>query len=219
MALADIPTTFRSLVYDLAMVPPDAVGLRRQRIRITAAASGRVLEIGIGTGRNLPYYTEVASVTGLDPEPRMLERARRRSRSLPFVAEFTQGVAEDLPFPDGQFDTVVVSLALCTIPDPAMALSEIGRVLVPGGSLVFLEHVRSPRRVLGALHDRLTPLWRRLSGGCHLDRTTVDEIVEAGFEITDLWRSKGGSLVQGSARLAEPLRHHVAGSSPRVADR
>ena len=188
-------------LYDLLVVPQDWLGLRRQRARVAREARGNVLEIGVGTGLNLPHYAEAASVVAIDPDSHMLRRARRRARKTAVPVELVQASAEELPFPDASFDTVVVTLALCTVEDPAGALREVRRVLKPDGRLVFLEHVRAATHRLARTQDRLAPAWKRLSGGCHLNRTTVETIEREGFELERVWRSRNGVLVQGTAVL------------------
>lgn len=186
-------------VYDLVMVPSDWAGLSGRRRRVAGLAQGTVLEIGVGTGLNLPAFDRARIVVGIDPDRHMLRRARRRARSAPCPVWFVQGSAHDLPLRSGAVDTAVVSLSLCTIPDPAAALGEIRRVLTPDGTLVFLEHVRSNHPATARFQDRITPAWRKVAGGCHANRRTVEEIEAAGFEITALWRSRSSSLVQGTA--------------------
>ncbi len=184
-------------LYDPLMRLQDRLGLARQRARTARDATGRVLELGVGTGLDLPYYSEVSEVVGIDPDPHMLRRARARASTVSFPVELVEGSAESLPFEDASFDAVVVALALCTIPDPARALSEARRVLRPGGKLHFLEHVRAERRWAARLQDTLERPWMRLAGGCHPNRDTVAAIEDA-FEIERLWRR--GVLVQGAAR-------------------
>ena len=191
---------FVASFYDLLMVPNDWLGLRRQRARLAEAATGRVLEIGTGTGLNLSHFTQATEVVAIDPDPHMLKRAARRVSQAPCPVRLEVLAGESMPFPSEDFDTVVISLTLCTIPDPAEALLEAGRVLKPGGSLIFLEHVRSPRPSTARFQDFITPYWRRIAGGCHTNRETLDTIAANGFEITSLWRSKSGSMVQGRAQ-------------------
>lgn len=190
-------------VYDLVMRPAELFGLRRQRRRVAGAATGRVLEIGAGTGTMLGHYADpVSQVVATDPDPHMLARARPKAQRAAVPVELVEAGAEDLPFDDGSFDTVVVALALCTVADLEAVLREVQRVLVPEGRLVFLEHVRSGRPLVARAQEFLTPAWERVAGGCHLDRDTVAAIESAGFELERVWRSgdRRGSLVQGSAR-------------------
>jgi ubiquinone/menaquinone biosynthesis C-methylase UbiE len=186
--------------YDVLMVPNDWLGLRRQRARLAEAATGRVLEIGVGTGLNLSHFINATEVVAIDPDPHMLKRATRRATEAPCPVYLEVLPGENMHFPANEFDTVVISLILCTIPDPGMALREAHRVLKLDGSLIFLEHVRSPHDNTARFQDWITPYWRRVSGGCHTNRSTLDTIEDNGFEITKLWRSKSGSMVQGAAR-------------------
>ncbi len=186
-------------VYDVFMLPQELLGLRRQRARTAGEATGAVLELGVGTGLNLPHYTRAEEVVGVDPDQHMLKRARRRAAEAPCPVRLSEASAESLPFRDGEFDTVVFALSLCTIPDPDAALREARRVLKADGRLVFLEHVRSNRSWLGRFQDLVTPGWKRIAGGCHANRRTV-ETIEQEFEIERLWRK--GIFVQGTARPA-----------------
>ncbi len=161
-------------------------GLRPIRASVVGAAQGRVLEIGAGTGLNFPYYTAAESVVATEPDPFMLRRARKQARDLGLTIEFRQCAAEALPLPDASFDTVVSTLTLCTVGEPARALAEVGRVLKPGGVFRFIEHVRGRGAFQRWVQDVLTPLWCRLGAGCHLNRETAAGIEAAGFDITEL---------------------------------
>ena len=192
-------------VYDTVMLPIEAFGIREQRRRIGAAARGRVLELGAGTGAMLEHYgDQVEEVVATDPDPHMLSRAVPRRHPAAVPVDLRQVDAQDLPFDDASFDTVVVALSLCTIPDPDRALAEARRVLRPDGRLLFVEHVRSGRPFLARLQSSLTPAWRKVAGGCHLDRDTVASIERAGFRIDHLWRNGDGkgTIVQGHASPA-----------------
>lgn len=180
------------------------------RQRVVAGASGRVLEIGIGAGGNLPLYgREVMSLQGVDPSPYLLAQARRTAGWLPFPVSLLEQSAEHLPMADRSVDTAVVSWALCTIPDPLAALREVHRVLVPGGTLRFVEHGLADAPEVGRWQRRVTPLWCRLAGGCRLDRR-VDRLVErAGFKLD---RLETGYLVTGP-RL---FTFHYLGVASRV---
>lgn len=169
---------------DLAMRHPTA---RAERARWIPLATGHVLEIGIGSGLNLPYYgPEVLSLTGLDPCPALLVRAGRRARRAGRPVGLLLGTAEALPLPAASVDTVVSTWTLCSVGDPGQVLAEVRRVLRPGGRLVFVEHGRAPDPRVRAWQIRLTPLWRRLAGGCHLNRAVDRLLQEAGFGVEHL---------------------------------
>lgn len=188
------------------------------RQRAAARCTGRVLEIGIGSGLNLPFLgPAVDALTGLDPSRPLLERAARAARSTALPVELLEGVAEAMPFADASFDTVLSTWTLCSIGDVPRALAEVGRVLVPGGSFVFLEHGLSPQPHVGRWQRRLTPLWCRLSGGCHFDRDIERLLVESGFQLEELEAGYGPGprvatwLSEGTAR---PSRLELARNGP-----
>lgn len=162
--------------------------VRRQRRKVVPLARGRVLEIGIGTGLNLPHYNraKVESITGLDPGLQMHRLARRRMIRAGLPVELVGLSAEKIPLDDASFDTVVVTYSLCTIPDPAAALREMKRVLKPGGKLVFCEHGAAPDAAVRRWQDRLTPVWSKIAGGCHLNRDIPALLRAAGFRCDDL---------------------------------
>lgn len=177
-----------SAMYDRAFEATEEAGLREMRRELLAGARGRVLELGAGTGLNLELYPEgVEALTLTEPDPHMTKQLRRRlAESSRADAEAVEAPAEKLPFPDDSFDTAVVTLVLCTVPDPTAALAEIKRVLKPGGQLLFLEHVRSGDPGLAKWQDRLERPWRFLGDGCHCNRDTVAAINAAGFELSDV---------------------------------
>lgn len=157
--------------------------LTEYRSRVVPAAEGRVLEIGIGSGLNLPFYSRnVENVIGLDPSPKLLSMARRHPRSQVSAVEFVEGSAEAIPLEDISIDTVVTTWTLCSIPDAERALAEIRRVLKPGGRLLFVEHGRAPEPNVRWWQDRLTPMWKHIGGGCHLNRAIKTLIEGAGFQ-------------------------------------
>ncbi|HET6467601.1 MAG TPA: class I SAM-dependent methyltransferase [Geminicoccaceae bacterium] len=169
------------------------------RQRVVQGATGRVLEVGIGSGLNLPLYgRDVELVYGVDPSEALLEMARRRAGWMSFKVTLLVQSAEHLPLADRSFDTVVSSWALCSIPDVAAALAEIRRVLKPGGRLLFVEHGAAPEPAVRRWQDRLTPLWRPLAGGCHLNRPIDRLIAGAGLALADL---ETGYLVEGPRLL------------------
>lgn len=159
-----------------------------QRQKVVPRARGRILEIGIGTGLNLPHYdaAKVETLIGLDPSERSWKIAGDRARAVPFDVEFVGLEAEEIPLEADSVDTVVVTYSLCTIPDPVRALSGMRRVLKPGGELVFCEHGRAPGGPLLKWQNRVNPVWKRLFGGCHINRDIPALIREGGFRITDM---------------------------------
>jgi ubiquinone/menaquinone biosynthesis C-methylase UbiE len=161
--------------------------LTQYRRAVVAAARGRVLEIGVGSGLNFPLYgKQVELVCGIDPSPRLLAIARRRAKGSGVPVDFLLGSATAIPLADDSVDTVVMTWTLCSIPDPLAALREMRRVLKPDGNLCFVEHGLSPDPGVERWQHRITPAWRRIAGGCHLDRK-IDELIRlAGFEVTNL---------------------------------
>lgn len=140
------------------------------------------MEIGSGTGLNFPFYDQAQKVIAVEPDALMREQSLPRASRGRVPIEVISAGAENLPFPDNSFDTVVGTLVLCTIPDPFIALQEIRRVCKPDGKVLFFEHVRMNRPVLGRLQDWLTPVWKRLCDGCHLNRNTLELIGRTGFQ-------------------------------------
>ncbi len=168
---------------DLVMRNKEATRLRASWI---PKARGDVLEIGIGSGLNLPFYgAQVNRVFGVDPS-HALRRMVPHGASIANVEFFTQPAEQELPLPDASIDTAVMTWTLCSIPQPADALHHVRRVLKDGGQLLFIEHGRSHDRSVMAWQDRLTPIWKRIAGGCHLNRKVDDLISSAGFRITEL---------------------------------
>jgi ubiquinone/menaquinone biosynthesis C-methylase UbiE len=198
-----------------------------ERRRVLSRAHGRVLELGVGTGASLPFYpSRVTEVVAIDPFPGMIERARDRLRriegrngGLPYRVRLHQADAEQLPYDDASFDSVVAFLTLCTVPDAGAAAREAHRVLRPGGTLLVLEHVRAERgHRLTWWQDRIDPLWTRVAAGCHLNRDTAATLAGAGFDTRPLERYRDQSYfppasprLRGVVRL--PLRPPRPGPS------
>ena len=182
-------------MYDRMLSGVEKAGLRA---RLLASARGKVLEIGAGTGANLPLYgPNVDSLTVTEPEAPMARRLAKQLREQSRVADLVEASAEQLPLPDGQFDTVVSTLVLCTVPDPLRALHEVWRVLKPDGQFLFIEHVRSDDSKLAKWQDRLNGINRVIAHGCNCNRATLDVIKQAGFTI--------GSLEKGALAKAPPF--------------
>lgn len=181
------------------------------RADIVGAASGRVLEIGAGYGENLRYYqySTISELTLSDVDLYELTIRRKLRSTLPThprvaqpAVNFVECNAEALPFPENTFDSVVVSLVLCSVSSPQRALSEIGRVLSPRGKLCFVEHVVAKSPALATLFRRLTPAWHRWADNCHLDRQTLETMATTGFAIDRIRSRFNGILVGGIAHIS-----------------
>jgi ubiquinone/menaquinone biosynthesis C-methylase UbiE len=187
-------------LYDAICALAEWRGLDRWRGWLASGARGRTLDLGCGTGRNLPLFPPGLRAVGLDPALDALRRARRRTPGARLVC----GSAEALPFRDGVFDTVVSGLVLCSVPDPARGLAEVRRVLRPDGVLRALEHVRSTRPWRGRVQDWIQPAWTRLAGGCHPNRDTERTVEAAGFAIEADGRRARANLRRFAARPRPP---------------
>ena len=160
--------------------------LAAYRSRLVPGAEGRVLEVGIGSGLNLPFYgTAVTEIVGLDPSGPLLRMASERA-ARGMSLKLIEASAEAIPLDDGGFDTVVTTWSLCSIPNVLSALAEIRRVLKPSGRLLFVEHGRSPDKSVARWQDRLTPVWKPVAGGCHLNRPIEALIRQSGFKLSAL---------------------------------
>ena len=157
----------------------------KQRQKVVPLALGRVLEVGIGSGLNLAFYdaTKVTKVWGLDPSPEMIQMAQEAARSTPIEVEFIELPSDEIPLEDNSVDTVLLTYTLCTISDAAPALRQMARVLRPGGQLIFCEHGAAPEASVRRWQDRVNPIWKRFSGGCHLNRPIPTLIEASGFRI------------------------------------
>ncbi|NGY06693.1 class I SAM-dependent methyltransferase [Solimonas terrae] len=186
--------------------------IQHQRGELVSQARGRVLEIGIGTGRNLPFYdkAKLESLCGLDPAAQMHSLARKRARRAQLDVELLTLPAEWIPADDASFDTVLSTFTLCTIPDAVAALREMRRVLKPDGVLLFCEHGLAPDADVRRWQDRLTPVWKPIAGGCHLNRDIPALLAAGGFETITIEADylKGPRpmtyVYRGSARRAAP---------------
>lgn len=190
---------------NLVMKSPDFYKLRQQLIPM---ASGKVIEIGIGSGLNLPFYSPDVQVTGVDPSLELQEYAVEVARESNMAVDFIARGCEEIPVPDNQFDTAVITWTLCSVPDPSLALAEVRRVLKPEGRLIFSEHGLSPHAPVARWQKRINPVWRKIGGGCNLDRKTDELIEQNGFKFSDLTEGYVGSpkfatyTYRGTARLA-----------------
>jgi ubiquinone/menaquinone biosynthesis C-methylase UbiE len=200
-------------LYDTYILPHLVnLAMRNQRLlpyreRVISAAQGRVLEVGIGSGLNLPFYPpQVTQLIGLEPAPRLLAMAHDASNRVSLPVTFIEGSAEAIPLDSKSIDTAVTTWTLCTIPAAVRALGEMRRVLKPGGQLLFVEHGLAPDAGVRRWQDWLTPAWKRIGGGCHLNRPIQSLIEQAGFSITRLETGympgpkPMAFLYQGSAR-------------------
>jgi ubiquinone/menaquinone biosynthesis C-methylase UbiE len=183
-------------IYDLVCALSEWTGLGRWRHWLVEGARGRTLDLGCGTGRNLPLYPPGVRVVGLDPAWAPLQRARRRAPWVPLVV----GDAQALPFRAAVFDTVVSGLVFCSVPEPRRGLAEVRRVLRPDGTLRMMEHVRSTTPWKARLQDRVQPLWTRLTGGCHPNRETERAVEAASFRIDAEGRRVKGTMRRFAAR-------------------
>lgn len=174
-------------VYDLYNTPMERMGGDRRRRRLLSLARGDVLEVGIGTGRNLECYPRGIELTGIDVSGRMLERAQGRAGRLSLDVRLERADVQELPWPDRSFDTVVATCVFCSVADPIRGLQEVQRVVKSDGQVLLLEHVRPTGRVLGWLADVMSPLTRRLLGPA-LNRRTGENVVTAGLEIAAIRR-------------------------------
>jgi ubiquinone/menaquinone biosynthesis C-methylase UbiE len=179
-----------------------------ERRKFVPLASGTVLEVGIGSGINIPLYVgEVERLFAVDPSLDLWRLARKRLTRAPFPVEFVEGSAESIPVDDKTFDSVVTTWTLCTIEKPVKALMEMKRVLKPEGQVIFIEHGRSPDARVIAWQNRLNPLWKRIGGGCNLNRKIDDLILESGLRIT--------RMETGYVRGPKPLTYLYRGLALR----
>ncbi len=184
---------FKQNLWDKHVVPriiPIACGqgqIMKRRALIVPHAQGKVLELGVGGGLNLSFYdaSRVTSVSGVDPSPGLLNRARDAAKTAGIDFDIKAGIAENLPFPDNHFDTVVVTFTLCSVQDVKATLSEARRVLKPTGKLLFLEHGKSPDSSVSKWQNRIEPIWKTLAGGCHLTRPVMGSLVDNGYKIVE----------------------------------
>ena len=181
-------------IYDKYLLPKlvhftcGQVPTMRQREKVVPLASGRVLEIGIGSGLNIPFYDtrRVEHLWGLDPSSEMWLIAQKNAAEHHLDAEFIQSGAESIPLENNSADTVLMTFTMCTIPDIHMALDEVRRVLKPGGKLVFCEHGTAPDENIRRWQDRLNPIWKKFSGGCNLNRSIPVILEQSGFKSADM---------------------------------
>ena len=165
-----------------------APALSKLRSELIPSAEGKVLEIGMGSGLNLPHYDGISGLIGLEPSEELQNLAEDMLIQTHFPSEMLTGSAEDIPLESNTFDTVVMTWTLCSVTDPVLALSEIKRVIKPGGKVIFAEHGKSPDQNIRKLQKTLNPLWSRIAGGCQLNREIVDLYESSGFKFKSLER-------------------------------
>ncbi len=182
-------------MYDPLIAPFDPMGVRKWREWVVSAARGRVLELGVGTGLNLPHYRAAESIAAIDPDGASLRRALARRNGRGETITLHQARAEELPFANESFDAVVGTLTFCTVGDVARALAEARRVLKTGGAFRIVEHVRVENRFVAGAQDLVTPLWKQIAGGCHLNRDTRAAVERAGFQVRAVHRHIGGLFI------------------------
>ena len=165
-----------------------APALSKLRSELIPSAEGKVLEIGMGSGLNLPHYEGISGLIGLEPSEELQNLAEDMLIQTHFPSEMLTGSAEDIPLESNTFDTVVMTWTLCSVTDPVLALSEIKRVIKPGGKVIFAEHGKSPDQNIRKLQKTLNPLWSRIAGGCQLNREIVDLYESSGFKFLSMER-------------------------------
>jgi ubiquinone/menaquinone biosynthesis C-methylase UbiE len=169
--------------YDFFMKPIEKRYITKWREELLGHAHGEVLEIGAGTGINFPLYKECKNVIALEPNRHMIEKAETKLKIATVPIKIVEGTAEKLPFTNNQFDTIVVTLVLCSVDDPRLALEEMKRVLKPDGKVLFLEHVKMEQPLYSSFQKILTPMWKHICDGCHLNRRTEKSIIDSGFKV------------------------------------
>ncbi len=188
--------------YDFLGKSAEKGAYKEPRQFVAGEATGRILEIGAGTGANLAYYPEDADLTLSDPNPFMLERLERKAAEQGIPVRTDHYAGEELPYDDGSFDTVVSTLVMCSVNDPARSIVEIARILRPGGEFRFMEHVRGEGFTRERFQDLMTPVWRAIGDGCHPNRSTVSTVRQTGLEIVETRSFSFGPY---------PIRPHIAG--------
>lgn len=157
--------------------------LEKHRENVVTKSSGQVLEIGFGSGLNLPYYTNISKLYALDPSQELYNLAQERIKRVSFQIEYLQASAESIPLPDNALDSVVSTWSLCSIPHPETALKEVLRVLKPDGKFSFIEHGKSPKSFIYKMQNFLTPVSKQFAGGCHMNRDIEKLVLDSGFKM------------------------------------
>ncbi len=181
--------------YDFFMRPLEKRKFKRIRIELLSNATGRVLELGSGTGVNFPFYRTADKVTAVEPSEHMMEQSFSKINQSKVPIEVVKASAEALPFEDGHFDTIVATLVFCTIPNPEKAIMEMKRVCKPGGKILLFEHVKMKNRFLASLQEMLTPFWKKICDGCCLNRNTIKLLETHGITIIKVQKYYGDLFV------------------------
>ena len=195
-----IRTAVHGVLFDAVMGWVD-LRFAATRAEVCGAATGRVLEIGAGSGRNLSHFPTAVSLSAIEPDAGLRARYLRRAARLHRSVSLHAAPGEALPFDDATFDTVITTLVLCSVEDPDAVMAEMRRVLAPGGVLRFAEHVRSPDPTRAERQDRLAAMWCRCAGGCRPNRDTLRTIEQGGFTVQHLTRSS----MRGAPQIVRPL--------------
>jgi len=174
-----------SVIYDILESPMEMMALKKWRNDIMKDLKGKVLEVGVGTGKNISYYPENVDISAIDFSEKMLKKAKLKADALNKEVEFHNMDAENMDFEDNTFDVVFTTCVFCSVPDPIQGLKEIKRVCKNGGKIIMIEHVRSEKKVLGLLMDVLNPLVVN-SYGANINRRTIDNIKKAGYSMVDV---------------------------------
>lgn len=174
-----------SKVYDIVESPMEMMSLKKWRLEVMKGLSGKVLEVGVGTGKNIEYYPEGLDITGIDFSEKMLEKAKLKAVKFNKNVKLMHMDAQNMIFNDNTFDTVFTTCVFCSVPDPVRGLKEIRRVCKPGGKIIMIEHVRSEKKVLGIIMDLFNPLTVNLYGA-NINRRTVENVGKAGFSNIDV---------------------------------
>ncbi|TFE02315.1 class I SAM-dependent methyltransferase [Jeotgalibacillus salarius] len=192
-----------SSVYDIAMAPFERAAFQKIRKNLLGNVEGNVLEIGFGTGANFPFYEKAAYVEAIEPNPEMIEKSSEKIKRASVPVQTYTAKAEELPFPDQSFDAITGTLVFCTIPDPVKALKEMKRVSKPGATFHFFEHIKVEHQAAAKAQDFLTPAWKAVCDGCHLNRPTIQLFEEAGFKVERVERHGRGVFVVFEGKVHE----------------